>query len=146
MTADLSCPSCKFEVTQRLSLVYENGYSDVHAVSRSIGLEAGDGGLGIGSSSVELRGTTQTAASLRAAPPTKRKYLRRLLYILGTAVVISLFVTGPILERIVALAWLGASIFYIRLTYKYNSKVWPSLYQQWARSYICTRCSHIFVA
>lgn len=43
-----ACPSCKDENTQRLSLVYESGLSDVNTHSRGVGVGIGGGGIGVG--------------------------------------------------------------------------------------------------
>lgn len=146
MPADLTCPSCKSDATQKLSLVFENGISDVNTTSRSVGIGVGRGGLAVGGGKTKTQGTSQTAASQKAAPPAKKPYLKPLLYIFGAMVIASLFLKGPILSPIVTLAWIGGSIAYVVITRKYNSEIWPAQYAQWDRSFVCTRCSHTFQA
>jgi hypothetical protein len=146
MPADLSCPSCKSDATQKLSLVFENGLSDVSTTSRSVGIGVGRGGLAVGGGKTKTEGTSQTAASQKAAPPAKKPYLKPLLYIFVAMIIANIFLTGPVLGPIVFLAWLGGSAAYIFTTRKYNSEVWPDMYSQWDRSFVCTRCSHSFQA
>ncbi|NYE62478.1 hypothetical protein FHW58_003693 [Duganella sp. 1224] len=120
--------------------------SDVNTTSRSVGVGIGRGGLAVGGGKTKTQGTSQTVASQKAAPPAKKPYLKPLLYIFLAMVVAGLFLTGPVLGPVVSLVWLGASIAYIIAARKHNSEVWPQLYAQWDRSFVCNRCSHTFQA
>lgn len=146
MPTDLACPSCKSDATQKLSIVFENGISDVNTTSRSVGLGVGRGGLALGGAKIKTEGTSQTAASQKAAPPAKKPYLKPLLYIFAAMIIASIFLNGLVLGPLVTLAWLGGSIAYIVTARKFNSQVWPELFAQWDRSFVCSRCSHTFQA
>lgn len=67
------CPKCKCENIKKLSLVYEEGFSDISTTTRSsgvaVGLTAGGVGVGVGSSVGHSRGDQQTLLSKRATPP-----------------------------------------------------------------------------
>jgi hypothetical protein len=146
MSADLSCPSCKSEATQKLSLIFENGLSDVNTTSRSVGIGIGRGGLAVGGGKTKTEGTSQTAASQRAAPPAKKPYLKPLLYLFGGMIVANMFLRGPVLGPVVVIAWIGLSIAYVINAKKHNTDVWPVQKAEWDRSFLCTRCSHTFLA
>lgn len=69
---ELACPSCKSDNTQRLAVIYEGGLSDINTKSKGTAIGFGRGGIGVGVGGSKTTGTSQTAASQRAAPPQKK--------------------------------------------------------------------------
>lgn len=145
MSLDLSCPSCKSDITQRLSVVYEHGISDVKTSTRSTGIGFGRGGIGLGLGRSKTKGTSQSAMSLKASPPPKKRYLKPLGYIF-LAYLFSSFVfgRGEIAKDIVLLLWAVGSISWTVFAFNYNTKSWPPLKSIWDDSFICNRCNHMF--
>jgi hypothetical protein len=43
-------------------------------------------------------------------------------------------------------AWVGGSVAWIIYAFQYNAKTWPTLSGQWENTFLCHRCSHVFVA
>jgi hypothetical protein len=144
VSKDLNCPSSDSEATQKLSLVYEGGYSDIATTSNTVGLGVAGGRLGIGAGKTRTTGVSQTAASQKAAPPAKKAYVRPLLWIFGGYILASLFF--PKLNAILPYVWIAGSVAWVVQAYRYNSGVWPNLKGIWDRSFVCNRCSHTFEA
>lgn len=144
MSKELNCPSCSSEATQKLSLVYEGGYSDINTTSSSVGLGLAGGRLGVGAGKTRTTGVSQTAASQKAAPPAKKAYVKPLLWIFGGFILASVFV--PKATILWNLLWIGGSIAWIVHAYRYNAGIWPNLKSIWDRSFVCNRCSHTFQA
>jgi len=145
MTVNLNCPSCSSGETQKLSLVYEQGLSNINTKSATGGIGLSGGGLGLASVSTTTTGVTQTVASQRSAPPSKKRYFKPLLTILIVWVLVTLFVMpGNFLGKVFELLWMGASAAWVVYAFKYNSTVWPGLQATWDRTFVCNRCSNIF--
>ena len=69
---EFACTTCKSDNIQRLAVVYEGGLSNIRTQSTGVGVGMGRGGLGSALMSTSTRGTAQTEASKRAAPPRKK--------------------------------------------------------------------------
>jgi hypothetical protein len=69
------CPTCKSDNIQRLSVIYEGGLSHIDTESSGTVAGVGRGGVGAGAVALTTTGTSQTAASKRAAPPEKKNYV-----------------------------------------------------------------------
>lgn len=143
---DFLCPSCKSDNIQRLSAVYECGLSDINTKSKGTGIGIGRGGIGIGVGASKTTGTSQTAASLRAAPPAKKRYLKPLLAIFGVFMLVTLFVgaKSTIVEYLLIIGWLAASAGWVYYAFQYNAKTWPPLKATWDNSFLCNRCNDMF--
>lgn len=142
---DFACPSCKSDNTQRLSAIYEGGLSDINTKSKGTAIGFGRGGIGVGVGASKTTGTSQTAASQRAAPPPKRGYLKPLLMIFGAFMAMTLFIgKSDVGEPVLIVGWLAASAWWIYYAFQYNSKKWPPLKATWDNSYLCNRCNEIF--
>ncbi len=143
---DFACPSCKSANIQRLAVVYESGLSNINTKSRATGIGIGIDGLGVGAGGSKTTGTSQTAASQRAAPPAKKRYLKPLLLIFGGFVILSLFMGGKnaIITGTVNIGYLLASVGWIVHAFQYNANVWPPLKATWDNSFLCNRCNEMF--
>jgi hypothetical protein len=144
----VSCPQCNTEDTQRLSLAYESGISDVNTTSSGTGIGFGSGGIGIGIGSSQTHGIAQTVLSQRAAPPFKASYLlilKRWFIALILATVFMLIINASgMLERVISLAIHATAVFALFRATAFNHNQWPVLFQKWQQSYICLRCGNIF--
>lgn len=143
---DFFCPSCKSDNIQRLSVIYEGGLSDINTKSKGTAIGFGRGGIGVGVGSSKTTGTSQTAASQRAAPPPKKRYLKPLLVIFGAFMLLMLFVgtKNSFVAGALNIGWLAASAGWIYFAFQYNSKTWPPLKATWDNSFFCNRCNEIF--
>jgi len=139
------CTSCSSENIQRLSVIYQGGISDINTKSSGTGIGFGRGGIGIGFGRKRTKGTSQTAASLRAAPPPKKAFLKPLAGIFVCAFILMLFAEGTkFLVALVYLLWAGGSVAWVVFAINYNKKTWPPLMRVWENSYLCNRCNNIF--
>jgi hypothetical protein len=143
---DFICPSCKSDNIQRLSVVYEGGLSDINTKSKGTAIGIGRGGIGVGVGASKTTGTSQTAASKRAAPPAKKRYLKPLLGIFGVFMLSLIFIgaKSDFLGSLLTIGWVAASAGWVYFAFQYNSKTWPSLKASWDNSFLCNRCNEIF--
>jgi len=145
MALNLNCPSCASDNTQRLSVIYEHGMSDVNTSSNTAGLGIGRGGLGVGLAKTKTKGTSQTAMSQKASPPPKKPFLKPLGLIFVAYLVLIIFAgNSKIFGGLVGLLWLGGSTAWIAFAIKYNTKEWPQLKSTWDDSFLCNRCNQMF--
>ena len=141
----LDCPACQSRQTKRLAVVYEQGLSTINAASNTTGLGLGSGGLGVGIARSKTRGVSQTVQSKKAAPPEKMGYAKPLLLVFVLYAFLNIFDSlGANVANILAAGWLCASVACIAIISNYNSKTWPPLKAAWDRTYLCTRCGHMF--
>jgi len=146
----IMCSSCQSDNAQKLSMVYENGISSIDGHATTGGVGAGRGGLGVGVARSKVRGTQQTALSKKAAPPVKKRLIRNaIFYVIGILIVPALIntvfnINNHTLQAIVGLAYIAVGGYYLFTNYTYNKNVWPPLYQQWDRQYMCQKCGTIF--
>lgn len=130
------CTQCNSDQLRKLSLVFESGLS--HTSSRTTGVGFGlGGGLGVGSA--RTHGTSVTATAAKAAPPRKRP----LTWPIIALIVFGLWGTTPKSYEMLIVAVIAAIVVYNR--YRFNSQVWPGLYNTWDRSYLCERCGAMMI-
>lgn len=141
---DFSCPSCKSDNIQRLSVIFEGGLFEINTKSKGTAIGLGSGGIGVGVGASKATGTSQTAASQRAAPPAKKTYLKPLLMIFGVFILASMFAGSKFFKVAVDIAWIAASAGWIYSAFQYNANKWPPLKESWDNSYLCNRCNNIF--
>lgn len=143
-----ACPSCKDENTQRLSLAYESGLSDVNTRSSGVGVGIGRGGLGVGVGGSKTRGTSQTELSKKAAPPNKKSYWRIVkFWFVGTLVAawVASGANSALLQNLAAIATSSAALYFCYQVFVFNSNDWPVLVKNWQATFMCSRCGHNFI-
>jgi hypothetical protein len=142
----LCCSSCQGQNVQKLSLVYENGISQVSGKADSVGVGYGNGfSLGMGTS--KIRGTQQTELSKRASPPLKKGIIRNLLiYFLVFVFVPHILSAGNIvLLYLLSICCIGIAAFHTIKNLNYNKNVYPGFFDQWNKKYICLTCGSTFI-
>ncbi len=144
---NLNCPACRSRQTARLSVVYEQGLSNINTSSNTGGVGLGFGGLGVGIARSRTRGVSQTALSQKAAPPAKMGCAKPLVTIFVVYAFLNIFDSqGANVANALAAGWLCCSVAAITIVSNYNSKTWPPLKAVWDRTYLCGRCGHMFAA
>lgn len=139
------CPACHSENTNKLSMTYESGLSNIKTRTTGLGVGFGRGGIGLGVGGGKTKGTAQTQESQRAAPPPKKKFIKPLAFILIITVIVSLVVgKNHVIQPIISLLWLISTAAWIGWAVYYNTKQWPILKQAWDKSFICNRCGQVF--
>ncbi len=144
---DLNCPKCNSENTQSLSTAYETGLSHTNSATRGVGIGLGAGGVAVGVGGASTAGVAQTLTSQRAAPPEKKTYIKPLMGYLVAGVLI-MFIGGMIWQPLGLfgqLFWIGGSGLHAYRAYDFNSNTWPALFEEWKHTFVCHRCSHVFL-
>lgn len=138
----ISCDSCKGENVQKLSLVYEGGFSNLKATSSGVGVGFGGDGAGIGIGSSTTKGTSQSILSQKASPPARKKPVKvGLLYGAATTFVYY-FAPGNLGIAFILLLAGGIHVF---ANLRYNRMIYPKLFKNWDLSYLCMKCGAISV-
>lgn len=140
------CKKCNSDNTQKLSLIYENGTSNISTNSKTVGAGLGQGFV-VGAASTNTSGTSQSILAQRASPPKKNSYLLACLIIIVGLIFLSnvheFSVTDSILAFIgVFLFGFGIKVF--RVNYRYNSNSFPKKYLEWTKSWHCNKCGDIY--
>ena len=131
----LSCPRCKSENTQKLSLLVEGGTSKTSTTTFGVGGVGGNMAAGGALSS----GVSTSKLAEKNKAPEKIPVIRLSLAILFLAWLISLFAgatamtIGFLLVVVVAVSG-----------WRYNWTKFGREFAQWDAKFICLRCSNIF--
>lgn len=143
------CPHCQSENTNKLSISYENGLTQVRTRTAGIGGLIGLFGPAIGVGLARTRGTHQTGTSLRAAPPRKKSYIKPFIlsFIIGwfSSLAIPLHSASADLRGNVTVeVFLLVLAVYLFYTFRFNMMVWPKQVAAWNELFVCNRCGEIF--
>lgn len=132
---DLTCPNCRSDNTQKLSLAVEGGTFASRGIT--IGVGATGNGAGLMAASTKAASTSQLAE--KNAAPTKIPAIGAGLGIIAISWIISLFAgdgafsIGCIIA-VIALLW----------SWKYNLVNYPRELADWNAKFLCLRCSEVF--
>lgn len=146
-----SCPTCGSENTQRLSTAYMSGVSQFSATTGGFGWAGGPAG-----GSGWTTGTCQTTLSQISAPPRKRSYRAGLLLLffgpvigaLPFAVMEHLNGKAQIHDVLAAISVIMlelCAVVFLGRAAAYNRSTWPECYREWQITWICLRCTQIFL-
>jgi hypothetical protein len=140
---ELSCGRCKSDNIQRLSSVYEGGISSINTKTKSSGIGIARGGIGLGLGRAKTKGTSQSAASLRAAPPPTRGYLKPLALIFVGWFILLLMTQSQVMRSLITVGSFAGAAAWVYFAFQYNANVWPPLKAIWDDSYLCNRCNEV---
>lgn len=142
------CPKCSSEQTQRLSIAYQSGLSEIKATTSGNGI--------FNNWSSNTSGIKQTRLSAMTAPPEKRSYIWLLIgffiifviWVLAVATIGVLLKISPDIINTIAESgkWLIVA-FWSYFTYRafvFNQKTRPLLLNKWKAAFICLRCGRVF--
>ena len=141
------CPYCQSENIQSYNIAYASGFSNVSGVTTGVGVGmSGRVGVGVGNTV----GTQQTVLSMMATPPKKKSTTS--LFIMGTLGIyfglgLVLLVSGLSKSNWSLLLYIGAYAILIYAIHRrtvWNRTVYPQLWRDWERTYICLRCGNKF--
>ena len=133
------CPNCGSENIQKLQMVYQLGTASRSAVTKNQNGEE---------STTSEYSSTSLAASV--APPTKKETA-------WLAMIVCAFIAVGIVYFFRNSGWIkiiGGGFFSLCAigccfgsveASKWNETEYPTLYAQWARSFICHKCGHRFI-
>ncbi len=135
----MNCPSCQSENTQRLQTAYEYGTQDISTQSTTGGIGLGRGGIGIGAAKTKTKGQSQSITAQKAAPPAKKPYKWPLIIL-----AFGLFAMGQKDGIPFGLLISVTAGWFIYSRFTHNSQVWPGLYAEWEKGWMCHKCGNIF--
>jgi len=150
----MECSVCHSTNLVKVSLAYEQGFSDYQGNSRSRGLSLGTGGAGLWRGWTRSTGTLQNRLSSRLNPPRKWSYWTTLkLWIAGLIVLWSVGVAFTPAgarkadEFIRDFSWgldayVGLLVFLGWFVWRYNHRIFPVRRRNWDRSFLCRRCGN----
>ena len=143
------CSECNSGEIQKVSLVYERGIT--HSTSRTAGtgIGFGAGGIGFGFGGAKTKGLHVNATAQRVAPPSKAS-IKWPVVVLIVALLSFWILYASAGSQSVGFTWLflvfgGISGFIIYRRVTWNRNVFPSLADQWSRSYLCNRCGSMMI-
>jgi predicted nucleic-acid-binding Zn-ribbon protein len=147
----IQCQECGSENVQKLSVVYDGGFSDINAKEGGVGIGFGSGGIGLGIGSSKIKGSHQSRLSQKAAPPTKKRIVKHFalwgigLFIVPPLVVSILGWDSSFAQLLIFVSYLGAAGLHIYSDIQYNQRVFPKLLGRWNASYFCHKCGITFL-
>lgn len=152
---ELRCPQCNGTDLKRVSLAYQEGFSQVNTRSRLRAIAVGSDGPDIIVGRATNTGTQQTELSKILSPPKKWSYRKLLRYsvlgfIVGSWGVISLHATMTQSRSVISLPLLAfTAICLVVLAalsiafWKHNHSVYQAEYARWNKSFVCNRCGAV---
>jgi hypothetical protein len=139
--SEFNCPHCKSENTQRLSVVFESGVSEINTRTNHMGVGIA-GAVGLGGATSRTRGVQVSAIAARAAPPAKMRPILTFFVLSLASVIVGLFFGKA--SGLVALAGMIGAGYVAFTQFKYNGGQWKTLFAAWSRRFLCHKCGEQF--
>lgn len=150
---ELQCPKCGSTDLRKVSLVYQDGLSHTKAKGRHVGFLFGGPGPAIVTGTSVKRGMLQSELSKSLKPPAKWSYAKLVAgsFLLTCAALFAYIVFAsasapPVSTLPVKLYVFLAPVAFVLLTvlfWRHNHLVYPRLFAEWDRSFLCQRCGTI---
>jgi hypothetical protein len=141
----MNCGRCGSDQTQRFALVYRAGAQQIRTSSHSAPYYSMASVMGVGGVVTETSGIASSLLAETTAPPEESSYALAALLLLSAAALVAI---GRHWDQDVLIVG-GAILFALGLysalrSYRYNTRIWPDLYRDWQRRWICLRCGNTF--
>ena len=150
---ELQCQKCGSTDLKKVSLVYQDGLSQVKTATRMGGFVLGQSGSGLFFGRAKTRGVQQSDLSTALNPPTKWSYIRLAGWAFAVScasllayIVFASASTPPVSTLPVKLfVYLAPPtlLFLLALFWRHNHLVYPRQYAQWDRTFLCRRCGAV---
>jgi len=150
---EFRCQKCGSTDLKKVSLVYQDGLSQVKTRSRLVGLLFGASGPGIVTGASVRRGVQQTELSKSLNPPAKWSYAKLVAGSFGLTclalfayIVFASASAPPVSTLPVKLYVFLAPIAFVGLVavfWRHNNLVYPRQFAEWDRSFLCQRCGTV---
>jgi hypothetical protein len=138
----MNCINCNSENTQRLEVIYEGGTQHINTKSNTAGTSLLNPIGGFFGAKTTTKGTSMSSAAQKAAPPAKKSLKWSI-----SMIIIGFFCFQGSMGVITIGLLLIAGGGYLGFTsFKYNSEVYPPIYDVWLNSWMCQKCGTIFTA
>jgi hypothetical protein len=154
---NIECPQCGSTEFTKLSLVYAQGFSNLEARSRGLGLVFGSGGPDIAFGRAKTKGQLQSKLSEAVSPPRKWSIWRVFFWGLvgfpcvefafeslgGTLSLSGLWSNFSTDVTWLVYGYLALMTLVLLLTLWHNYGIFPARRRVWDRSFMCRRCGHV---
>lgn len=152
---DLRCPQCNSTDLKKLSLAYQEGFSQVNTRSRLRAIAVGSEGPDVIVGRITGRGTAQTELSKALSPPRKWSYRKLLRYwffgfVVGSWVVVALDWSRTDSKTVISIPFLAFAVACVGVfvvlalgLWKHNRSTFPRDYARWNRSFVCNKCGSV---
>jgi hypothetical protein len=150
---ELQCQKCGSTDLRKVSLVCQDGLSQVKTATRLGGFVLGLNGSGLFVGGAKTRGVQQTDLSTALNPPSKWSYIRLAGWAFAVScasllayIVFASASTPPVSTLPVKLYVLFAPFVFVALLtvfWRHNHLVYPRQFAMWDRSYLCQRCGSV---
>ena len=152
---DLRCPQCNSTDLKKLSLVYQEGFSQVNTRSRLRAIAVGSDGPDMIVGRITGRGTAQTELSKASSPPRKWRSGKLLRYwffglVVGSWVVVALDWSKTDSKTVISIPFLAFAVACVGVfvvlalgLWKHNRSTFPKEIARWNRSFVCGRCGAV---
>jgi hypothetical protein len=141
--SEVACPQCGSENVRKLSIVFRDGMAVTQTSTGGL-IYGGGGAAAIGARS---SGTAQSLASVGAAPPLRKRtgggWIACLVF--GILILLAGLGSGSFGSIFFGVVMVGAPVWMIVQTSKWNREVFPGLYAHWDATFQCGRCERRFV-
>lgn len=152
-SVELECPKCGSIDLKKVSLVYQDGLSQMKARSRHFGFLLGTAGPAIVTGTSVKHGILQSELSESLNPPARWSYAK----LVGGSFVLTCFAlfayvifvsasAPPVSTLPVKLYVFLAPVAFVVLAalfWRHNNLVYPRQYAAWDRSFLCQRCGTV---
>lgn len=131
----MKCPNCESEDIKRLEVIYEQETYETNAISKTEKKFF----LLNSTSQTQTSATTMSIAAKRSIPPKKKSYDIPIMFIIFGFILL-------FFKKIFLIGILLITVFTFNLIERigYNKNDWPKEYDEWKKSWMCTRCGNIF--
>jgi hypothetical protein len=150
---ELQCQKCGSTDLRKVSLVYQDGLSQMKSRSRLVGFVFGGPGTGIVTGTSVKHGMLQSELSKSLSPPVKWSYAKliagsfALTCLVMFAYIVFVSASDPPVSTLpVKLYVFLAPVAFLLVAFamwRHNHLVYPRAYNEWDRSFICQRCGTI---
>jgi len=152
-SVELQCQKCGSTDLKKVSLVYQNGLSQVKAATRMGGFVLGLNGPGLFLGKAKTRGVQQSGLSTALNPPSKWSYIRLAGWAFAVScasllayIVFASASTPPVSTLPIKLYVFLAPFVFVALLavfWQHNRLVYPHQFAEWNRSFLCQRCGSV---
>ncbi len=146
-----SCPKCHSTNIQKLSVVYQEGHTEIELRSKD--------NSWTDSKEYKTTGVQKTKLAESAAPPKNESYLETILalgffYVIVRVVqwiVLAFLIPKNLTSFVETIASWGINLIFLYFLYSLlkgvheYKKIYPQKLDEWKRSWVCKKCGHIFV-
>ncbi|EDZ89885.1 hypothetical protein [Francisella tularensis] len=142
----MNCTNCNSENTQRLEVIFHDGTSHINTSSRTAGTSLTNPIGGLFGAKTKTKGISMSTAAQKAAPPAKKSFKASIILIIIGAfwTYMNTINHFDFISAIIGIALIAGGGYLGYRSFKYNSEVFPGLYNHWLNSWMCNKCGTIF--